>query len=84
MAIDNARLFDRLRSTARWTEASRAITTALLSGVDLNTRPLQLIADRACELTRAEQAIVLVPSDAVLPIEAWTPWSCQPPWVGAP
>lgn len=69
VAIDNARVFDRLRSTARWMEASRAITTALLSGVDLNTRPLQLIADRACELTRAEQAIVLVPSDADLPVE---------------
>ncbi len=67
VAIDNARQFDRLRSTARWTEATRAITTALLSGVDLHTRPLQLIADRACELTRAEQAIVLVPSDADLP-----------------
>lgn len=55
MAIDNARLFDWVRSTARWTKASRAIATALLSGVDPHVRSLQPIADRACELFRAEQ-----------------------------
>jgi signal transduction histidine kinase len=68
IAIDNARLFDRVRSTAQWTEASRMITTALLSAVDLHAR-LQLIAVRACELTEAEQAIVLVPSEADLPVD---------------
>jgi signal transduction histidine kinase len=68
VAIDNARLFDRVRSTAQWTEASRMITTALLSAVDLHAR-LQLIAARACELTEAEQAIVLVPSEAELPVD---------------
>ncbi len=67
-AIDNARLFDRVRSTARWTEASRMITTALLSTGDLRAR-LQLIAARTCELTAAEQAIVLVPSQADLPVD---------------
>ena len=67
VAIDHAQLLDRIRSIARWTEASRAITTALLSGDNLQVRPLQLIADRACELTQAEQAIVLVPSDSDLP-----------------
>ncbi len=69
VAIDNARLFDRVRSTARWTEASQAITTALLSGDDLPARPLQLIADRARELTQSEQAVVLVPSDLDLPVD---------------
>ncbi|WP_235892669.1 GAF domain-containing protein [Mycolicibacterium hodleri] len=68
VAIDNARLFDRVRSTARWTQASRAITTALLSGGDGDVAPLQLITDRACELTQAEQAIVLVPSSVDLPV----------------
>jgi signal transduction histidine kinase len=67
VAIDNARLFDRARSTAQWTEASRMITTALLSAVDLPAR-LQLIAARAGELTEAEQAVVLVPSGADLPV----------------
>jgi hypothetical protein len=68
VAIDNARLFGRDRSTAQWTEASRMITTALLSAVDLPAR-LRLIAARAGELTEAEQAIVLVPGDADLPVD---------------
>jgi len=63
VAIDNARLFDRVRANARWTNASREITTALLSDDDPHLRPLQLIAQRAAELTEAEQAIVLVPAD---------------------
>ena len=32
VAIDNARLFERERETAKWTRASREITAALLSG----------------------------------------------------
>ncbi len=62
VAIDNARLFERERDTAKWTQASREITSALLSG-DPQTGPLQLIANRAMELAEAEQAILLVPSD---------------------
>jgi GAF domain-containing protein len=31
-AIDNARLFERERESAKWTKASREITTALLPG----------------------------------------------------
>ncbi|PEG33805.1 histidine kinase [Mycolicibacterium agri] len=58
VAIDNARLFERVKASARWTEASRAITAALLSD-NHRMRPLQLIAQRAMELTDAEQAIVL-------------------------
>jgi signal transduction histidine kinase len=68
LAIDNARLFDRVRSTAQWTEASRTMTMALLSAVDLHAR-LQLIAACACELTGAEQAIVLMPSEDDLPVD---------------
>lgn len=62
VAIDNARLFARERETAKWTTASREITTALLSG-DPHTGPLQLIVNRALELAEAEQAILLVPSE---------------------
>jgi serine phosphatase RsbU (regulator of sigma subunit)/anti-sigma regulatory factor (Ser/Thr protein kinase) len=61
-AIDNARLFERERESSKWTKASREITTALLSG-DPQTGPLQLIVNRALELSDAEQAILLVPSD---------------------
>lgn len=64
VAIDNARLFDRVRASARWMEASRAIITALMSEADPVAEPLQMIAERACELTDAEQAIVLVPTAA--------------------
>jgi serine phosphatase RsbU (regulator of sigma subunit)/GAF domain-containing protein/anti-sigma regulatory factor (Ser/Thr protein kinase) len=68
VAIDNARLFERERESAKWTKASREITTALLSG-DPQTGPLQLIVNRALELAGAEQAILLVPSEPDLPTD---------------
>jgi serine phosphatase RsbU (regulator of sigma subunit)/anti-sigma regulatory factor (Ser/Thr protein kinase) len=67
-AIDNARLFERERESAKWTKASREITTALLSG-DPQTGPLQLIVNRALELAAAEQAILLVPREPDLPAD---------------
>jgi serine phosphatase RsbU (regulator of sigma subunit)/anti-sigma regulatory factor (Ser/Thr protein kinase)/GAF domain-containing protein len=66
VAIDNARLFEQERETAKWTRASREITTALLSG-DPQTAPLQLIVNRALELAEAEQAILLVPTESDVP-----------------
>jgi two-component system, NarL family, sensor histidine kinase DevS len=69
VAIDNAQLFERERTSVKWMDASRTITTALLSSVDSDNSHLQLIADRACALTEAEQAIVLVPVDADEPID---------------
>jgi signal transduction histidine kinase len=66
-AIVNAQLFERVTATAEWTKASREITTALLAGIGQTASPLQLIADRARELTGAEQSIVLVPPDLDLP-----------------
>src|SRR6201995_4821274 len=67
-AIDNARLFERERESAKWTKASREITTALLSG-DPQTGPLQLIVNLALELADAEQAILLVPRDPDPPVD---------------
>jgi len=67
VAIDNAQLFERQRTSAQWTEASREITTALLSSAEPHQRPLLLIAERVCVLTDAEQAIVLLPADPDLP-----------------
>lgn len=67
VAIDNAQVFERERTAAKWMEASREITTALLSSAEPHRRPLQLIAERARALTEAEQAIVLVPADPDLP-----------------
>jgi signal transduction histidine kinase len=68
VAIDNAQLFDRVSTSARWMNASREITTALLSPADPDGGPLRLIANQARELTGAEQAIVLVPTDPETPI----------------
>jgi len=68
VAIDNARLFERQRTSAEWMRASREIMAELLSTGPV-TRPLQLIVDRALELTEAEQAILLVPTEAGLPVE---------------
>lgn len=67
VAIDNAQVFERERTSVKWMEASREITTALLSSAEPYQRPLQLIAERARVLTDAEQAIVLVPADADVP-----------------
>ncbi|MBV8347793.1 MAG: GAF domain-containing sensor histidine kinase [Mycolicibacterium sp.] len=69
VAINNARLFERVRVSAEWTEASREITTALLSGDPHVGQPLKLIVERARRLTEAEQAILLVPDDGELPAE---------------
>jgi signal transduction histidine kinase len=67
VAIDNAQFFERERTAVKWMDASREITTALLSRAEPHRRPLQLIAERARVLTGAEQAIVLVPVELDLP-----------------
>jgi len=61
VAIDNARLFERQRASARWIAAGREITSALLSA-DSPERPLHMIAEHVHRLADAEQVIVLVPS----------------------
>ena len=67
VAIDNAQLFERERTIAKFLEASREITTALLSGAGPHRRALRLIAERARVLTDSEQAIVLVPAEVDVP-----------------
>jgi signal transduction histidine kinase len=68
VAIDNARLFERQRRSANWMRASREITAQLLEAGP-SIRPLQLIVDRALELTDAEQAILLVPTEPDLLVD---------------
>src|SRR5947209_10797228 len=58
-SIDNAQLFERERLSVKWMEASREITTALLSSTEPNRRPLRLIAESVRILIDAEQANVL-------------------------
>ncbi|MFY2861335.1 GAF domain-containing protein [Mycobacterium sp. THU-M104] len=69
VAIDNAQVFERERTAVKWMEASREITTALLSDTEPHRSPLQLIADSARALTGAERAIVLVPVDPDVPAD---------------
>ena len=69
VAIDNAQLFERERTSVKWMDASREITTALLSSIESDSSSLRLIAEHACAVTDAEQAIVLVPVDADLPVD---------------
>lgn len=63
VAVDNARTLDEVGAAARWTDASREITAALLADGGADQNPLTLVAARAQELTGAEQCIVLVPAD---------------------
>ena len=69
VSIEDTQPSDRAITTAEWIDAGRALTTAVLAGMDPHPRPLQLIADHARALTGAEQVIVLVPDDTDLPAQ---------------
>ncbi|MFJ9775785.1 GAF domain-containing protein [Kitasatospora sp. NPDC101157] len=60
VAIDNARLYEESRRQQRWLHASAEITRSLLSGSPRG-EVLELIAERAREITGAELADVSVP-----------------------
>ncbi|GAA4879371.1 GAF domain-containing sensor histidine kinase [Kitasatospora terrestris] len=60
VAIDNARLYEEAQRQQRWLSASAEITRGLLSGRS-RSQVLELIAQRAREITGAELADVSVP-----------------------
>ncbi|MFF3110923.1 GAF domain-containing protein [Kitasatospora sp. NPDC057904] len=60
VAIDNARLYEEAQRQQRWLSASGEITRALLSGGS-RSEVLELIAQRAREITGADLADVSVP-----------------------
>jgi signal transduction histidine kinase len=62
VAIDNARSFEAARSRQAWLEATAEVTAELLGGTDTN-EALQLIANRARELTHADYTIIALPDD---------------------
>jgi len=62
MAIDNASLYERTRGRQMWLEASHEVTAALLTGEDPR-HTLQLIAEHARDVSRAEAAAVAVPHE---------------------
>ncbi|MDX6367898.1 MAG: hypothetical protein QOK30_2974 [Nocardioidaceae bacterium] len=70
VAIENARLFERLLRREKWLEATAAIQQALLGTVDV-TMALAQIAEEARSITEAELAVVVLEqNDATLRVEA--------------
>ncbi|WP_281288808.1 GAF domain-containing sensor histidine kinase [Saccharopolyspora hirsuta] len=61
IAVDNARLFEEVRRRERWLDATGEITAELLAGTD-SIDALQVIAERAAELTNADYALLAVPA----------------------
>ncbi len=59
IAIENAHLFEQTKLRQRWLEASGEITTGLLSGM-ASDDALQLIAQRAQELTESHLALIVL------------------------
>lgn len=60
IAIDNARLFERTRARQAWFEATRAVSMALLAGIELG-RVQQLIVDEVMGLVGGEWSFLAVP-----------------------
>ncbi|MFE9425789.1 GAF domain-containing protein [Kitasatospora sp. NPDC006697] len=60
VAIDNARLYEEAQRQQRWLRASAEITRSLLSGSS-HSQVVELIAQRAREITGAELADIVVP-----------------------
>ncbi|GGO42563.1 histidine kinase [Streptomyces lasiicapitis] len=69
VAVENARLYEEARLRERWLQASAEVTSALLSGAP-EAQVLELMAERAAEITSAELAAVeMVQADGDLRVE---------------
>ena len=62
VAVENARLYEQAVRRERWLEATGEVVTELLAGGD-SDRALKLVASRALELTAADTAMIMLPSD---------------------
>jgi signal transduction histidine kinase len=62
VAVENARLYEQAVRRERWLEATGEVVTELLAGGD-SDRALELVASRALELTGADTAMIMLPSD---------------------
>lgn len=62
-AIDNARLYEAARTQGQWLEASASIIRELLSADAADSGPpLQLIAERSCQIAGADLVTVVLPN----------------------
>lgn len=62
VAIDNARLYDEARRREQWRRASSEVSTALLFGREPEA-VLELVADRAKDLSDADVALLCLPAE---------------------
>ncbi|WP_405645969.1 GAF domain-containing sensor histidine kinase [Streptomyces sp. NBC_00019] len=62
IAIGNARLYEAAKQRERWIDGAVAVTTALLSGGDVDDA-LQVVAEQTRRLSGATAGIVLLPAD---------------------
>ncbi|MBF6129841.1 GAF domain-containing sensor histidine kinase [Nocardia brasiliensis] len=65
-AIANARLYEQSRIRQQWLEATQDVATQLLGGGDPG-EVLELVADRALELTQSATAFLALPDDPDIP-----------------
>lgn len=61
IAVENAHLYADARRTERWISASQSLTTTMLEGAD-EEEALELIARTVREVSRADTAIIVLPS----------------------
>ncbi len=62
IAIGNARLYEAARQRERWIDGSVAVTTALLSGGDVDDA-LTVVAEQARRLADSDAGMVLLPTE---------------------
>lgn len=61
IAVENAHLYADARRTERWISASQSLTTTMLEGAD-EEEALELIAATVREVSKADTAIIVLPS----------------------
>lgn len=61
VAVENAELYARARNRERWVAASQNLTTTMLEGAD-EEEALVLIAKTVREVSRADTAVIVLPS----------------------
>ncbi|WP_433680423.1 sensor histidine kinase [Nocardia sp. CA-119907] len=68
IAIANARLYEQSRIRQQWLEANRDVATELLAGGEPGAA-LELVADRALNLTQSACTFLALPEDSDVPAE---------------
>ncbi|SUB54557.1 Redox sensor histidine kinase response regulator devS [Nocardia brasiliensis] len=70
-AVANARLYEQSRIRQQWLEATQDVATELLAGTEPG-EVLELVADRALQLTRSAVVFLALPEDPAVPRDELT------------